>query len=93
MEKYTTADELLRILTSQLARTDHPQQTEAELLRDTVDEYLYVLSRSGNVPHFLNSILEEDLLQEALEFYRKKTYGYGSLEEYRLAVGILIRTG
>ena len=39
----------------------------------------------GNIPeHFLDT-LEEDLLEEVICIYRKKTYGFVTLKEFRLA--------
>lgn len=84
-----TPDELHSILTSHLRRKDNPSQSDKELLHDVVAEFMCVLMMRGNVPHFLLDTLEQDLVEETLEIYRKLTYGFTSLREYRIVSGIL----
>lgn len=59
------------------------KQKAADLIRTVVNIYTLKLMNQGNIPiQFMEDIMA-DLEAEALEIYRKKTYGFLTLEEYR----------
>ena len=84
-----TNDEFLSIILEHLKRDDSPSQHDYELLHDVVAEFICVLMLKGNIPHFLLDTLEDDLKEEGREIYRKLTYGFQSLRQYRIHRGIL----
>lgn len=83
--KYDNAhlkDHLVEIIISQLFENKRAISAD-ELIHDAVAEYIYILMRMGNIPQHQLLSLEEYLKEEALEIYRKATYGFSSLREYR----------
>lgn len=59
------------------------KQKAADLIRTVVNIYTLKLMKQGNIPiQFMEDIMA-DLEAEVLEIYRKKTYGFLTLEEYR----------
>ena len=74
-------DEFVEILLRHLQ--NGKSETADELIHDVVAEYIYHLMGKGNIPHQHLNTLEQDLKEEAQEIYKKKTYGYMSLKEYR----------
>lgn len=76
-------DELYSIFKKNLNKIDSETQTEKDLIHDVVAEYIYHLMQIGNIPQFVLSTLEEDLNEEVIEIYRKTTYGFRSLHEFK----------
>lgn len=76
-------DKLYQIFEKYLKDLSRPHQNHNELIFDVVAEYILHLMNTGNVPHSALDDLEIDLKEEVLELYRKKTYGFLSLYEYR----------
>ncbi|RYZ63771.1 MAG: hypothetical protein EOP05_23040 [Proteobacteria bacterium] len=67
---------------------------EEEALEDfmgrVVSDYVAHLQVMGTViPQQLRAGLEQDLRDEVLEMFRKKTYGHYSLSEFRKAKGVV----
>ncbi len=58
-------------------------QSEEDLIQNVVAEYIFFLMRLGNVPQSSLDDLEQDLTEETVEMYRKKTYGSFNLQHYR----------
>lgn len=77
-------DELVDIFKKNLSKIDARKSAD-ELIHDVVADYILLLMTRGNVPHQLLNQLEEDLKEEVLEIYRKTTYGYSTLSEYKNA--------
>ncbi|GIL16444.1 MAG: hypothetical protein BroJett040_01950 [Oligoflexia bacterium] len=75
-------DHFVEIIVSQIFENKRVISAE-ELIHDCVAEYIYILMRMGNIPQHQLGSLEEFLKEEALEIYRKATYGFSSLKEYR----------
>ncbi|MEK2644590.1 DNA-dependent DNA polymerase [Bdellovibrio sp. BCCA] len=54
-----------------------------DFIRKVVHLYTLQLMRTGSIPlEFMDDVLT-DIETEAVEIYRKKTYGFLTLEEYR----------
>jgi hypothetical protein len=76
-------DDLLNLINSQLRETANMKQKAADLIRTVVNIYTLKLMKQGNIPiQFMEDIMA-DLEAEVLEIYRKKTYGFLTLQEYR----------
>lgn len=78
-------DELADIFKKNLAKFDSSRKTSEELIHDVVADYILLLMTTGNVPHHHLNQLEDYLKEEVVEIYRKTTYGYQSLHEYKVA--------
>lgn len=76
-------DELHTIFKKYLTSSDYQQAEVDEIIYHTVGDYISRLMSRGNIPHYLLDQIEADLNEEVLEMYRKTTYGYSSLQEYR----------
>jgi hypothetical protein len=76
-------DKLYQIFEKYLFDDSKKEQSHEELIFDVVAEYILYLMNVGNVPHTILDTLEVDLKEEVLELYRKKTYGFLSLQEFR----------
>jgi SpoVK/Ycf46/Vps4 family AAA+-type ATPase len=76
-------DELYEIFLRHLVDFDDIQEQAEDLIQRVVVEYLVLLMERGNVPQQRQDDLEELITEEVRDMYRKKTYGYVSLTEYR----------
>lgn len=76
-------DRLLQLMIQRLQRRDLAKETQEEFLKEVVASYMAELMGQGFIPHHLMTALEEDLTEELLEMFRKKTYGSPTLPDYR----------
>ena len=76
-------DRLLQLMNLRLQREDLPKETQDEFLKEVVASYMAELMAVGFIPHHLLTPIEEDLKEEALEMFRKKTYGNLTLPEFK----------
>ena len=76
-------DKLVEIFEKYLFDLTQTQQTRDQLVFNVVAEYMFHLMQVGDIPHHVLDQLENDLKEEAIEIYRKKTYGYFNLQQYR----------
>ena len=76
-------DELYCIFEKYITDLSRPPQTHNELIFDVVAAYILHLMNTGNVPFPTLDTLESYIKEEIIEIYRKKTYGYLNLLEYR----------
>lgn len=76
-------DLLFSIFDQQLQISLVGDDTEAVLVERVVESYIKVLKTQGFVPPKFFKMLEDDLKEEVLEMYRKKTYGHMELSSYR----------
>ncbi|MBO9665403.1 MAG: DNA-dependent DNA polymerase [Bdellovibrio sp.] len=76
-------DTLLKIVETQLQETKNMREKSADFVNRVVMIYALQLMKQGNIPmDYMEEVLE-DLEAEVIEIYRKKTYGFLTLEEYR----------
>lgn len=76
-------DILVKIVETQLRETSNMRETVPDFIRKVVHIYTLQLLNSGSVPmHFMEEVIAE-IEADAIEIYRKKTYGFLTLEEYR----------
>ena len=76
-------DTLYELFERHLLDLTRPHQSHEELIFDVVAAYIFHLMELGNVPHQVMDALEIDIREEVTEIYRKKTYGFLNLQEYR----------
>lgn len=76
-------DTLLKIVETQLQETQNMREKTPDFIRKVVHLYTLQLMKVGTIPlEFMDDVLT-DIEAEAIEIYRKKTYGFLTLEEYR----------
>lgn len=74
---------LLKIVETQLKETVNLREKTPDFIRKVVHLYTLQLMKVGTIPlEFMDDVLT-DIEAEAVEIYRKKTYGFLTLEEYR----------
>jgi hypothetical protein len=78
-----TTDLLFQIFQQHLHNPDCKIVSSKEFIQKVVRTYLIFLSGAGSIPQGLVEDVIEDLEAEVLEMYRKKTYGFYNLKEYR----------
>ena len=76
-------DLLFSIFEQQLQISLVGDDTEALLVDRVVENYMAALKTQGVIPPKFMKVLEDDLKEEVLEMYRKKTYGHLELASYR----------
>ncbi|WP_374078461.1 DNA-dependent DNA polymerase [Bdellovibrio bacteriovorus] len=76
-------DTLIKIVETQLKETSNMKEKTPDFIRKVVHIYTIQLMQTGNIPlEFMDDVLT-DIEAEAVEIYRKKTYGFLTLEDYR----------
>jgi hypothetical protein len=78
-----TTDLLFQIFQQNLHDPDCNIDCPKEFIGNVVSTYLFQLTRQGNIPADQLDGIVEDLQAEVLEMFRKKTYGFYDLKEYR----------
>lgn len=74
---------LLKIVETQLKETVNMREKTPDFIRKVVHLYTLQLMKTGTIPlEFMDDVLT-DIEAEVVEIYRKKTYGFLTLEEYR----------
>jgi hypothetical protein len=76
-------DLLFSIFEQQLQNSLVAEDTESILVKRVVANYIVALKTQGFIPPKFLKVLEDDLCEEVLEMYRKKTYGHLELSSYR----------
>ncbi len=76
-------DLLFSIFDQQLQNSLLGEDTEGMLVSRVVENYITALKTQGFIPPKFLKMLEDDLKEEVLEMYRKKTYGHLELASYR----------
>ena len=80
MQKY---DLLYSILKKHLDLIDPHKENVQDLIYEVVGEYMAELMAMGNIPQYLLDIVESDLREEVLDMYRKTTYGFLTLKDFK----------
>lgn len=76
-------DRLSEIFMTLLGDAQDPQETAANLIRRAACAYAVEIMNSGDIPYAFIQDVVADLEAEVLEMYRKTTYGFLTLAEYR----------
>ncbi len=78
-------DPLHDLFKKHIALVNPETQGVEDLVYEVVGDYMAHLMREGNIPVTHMDALETDLKEEVLEIYRKVTYGYMNLKDYKSA--------
>jgi hypothetical protein len=81
-----TTDLLFQIFQQYLHDPSCQIESSREFIQKVVGAYLVLITRGGNIPEGHLETIIEDLEAEVLEMFRKKTYGYYNLKEYRQSI-------
>lgn len=76
-------DILFSIFMAQLEETSNLKEEAGDFVKKVSGLYSLHLFKSGSIPlHFVEDVVH-DIQAEVIEMYRKKTYGFLTLEEFR----------
>lgn len=76
-------DKLITLIETQLRETSNMKEKIPDFVNKIVNLYTLQLMDAGNIPlNFMEDVIN-DIEAEVIEIYRKKTYGFLTLEEYR----------
>lgn len=78
-------DLLYEILQKQLSHETLAEQSHEKIVQSVAAEYVDSLIDFGHIPFQMIRVVIEDIEQEVLEMYRKKTYGHLNLKSYQEA--------
>ena len=76
-------DLLLELIETRLQDTKRMREKSHDFIQRVVHLYVLQLMKQGNIPLSFQEDVLADIEAEAIEIYRKKTYGFLTLEEYR----------
>jgi hypothetical protein len=75
-------DRLVEIIDTRLNSNEQFDST-SDFLREVVAQYMFEMMEVGFIPESALGNMEEYLLEESIEIFKKKTYGYLSLNQFR----------
>jgi hypothetical protein len=76
-------DTLVKLVETQLQETKNMREKTSDFINRVVQLYTLQLMAQGNIPmDYMEEVLV-DVEADAIEIYRKKTYGFLTLEEFR----------
>lgn len=79
-----TRESLIHLFLMRLEETHLPTESAAELIHRVTREYMLTALEKSLIPlDFFEDVFDE-IEAEVLELYRKKTYGFLTLPEYRI---------
>lgn len=76
-------DRLLQLMIQRLQQENLGKETQEQFIKEVVGSYMAELMGQGFIPHQMMTAIEEDLSEELLEMFRKKTYGSTTLSDYK----------
>ena len=76
-------DRLVELIQCKILTVSPDEHQLDRFIYEVVGDYMSELMAQGFIPQQLLDTLENDLKEEALEIYRKTTYGHMSLKDYQ----------
>ena len=76
---------LIELIITYLRDSSNLNETSNQLVKRIRDQYVKYLLLSNTIPAPAFQDVLQDLEEEIHDIYRKKTYGYLSLKEFRIA--------
>ncbi len=76
-------DRLFEIFNYCLVDQQDPKEEAHELVRRVTNIYALELMKIGHIPFAAFDTIIEDIQSDVLDMYRKKTYGYLTLQDFR----------
>lgn len=78
-------DRLFEIFNYCLVDQQDPHEEAFELVRRVTNIYALELMKIGHIPFAAFDTIMQDIQNDVQDMYRKKTYGYLTLKDYRSA--------
>lgn len=76
---------LIELIITYLRDSSNINETSAQFVKRMRDQYIKYLLLSNTIPALVFKEVVQDIEEEVIDIYRKKTYGYQSLKEFRIA--------
>ncbi|MBN8538310.1 MAG: hypothetical protein J0M15_14750 [Deltaproteobacteria bacterium] len=76
---------LIELIITYLRDSRNLNETSAQFVKRIRDQFIKYLLLSNTIPAPAYREVVQDIEEEVIEIYRKKTYGYQSLKEFRIA--------
>ncbi len=76
-------DRLVELIQCKILAVSPDEHQVDRFIYEVVGDYMSELMAQGFIPQQLLDTLENDLKEEAIEIYRKTTYGHMSLKDYQ----------
>lgn len=76
---------LIELIITYLRDSSNINETSSQFVRRMRDQYVKYLLLSNTIPAMAFKEVVQDIEEEVIEIYRKKTYGYQSLKEFRIS--------
>ncbi len=83
-------DELYDIFSQYLNEADPEKFVLKDFTYEVAGDYIACLMKKGNIPQKMLDILEGDIREEIEIMFKKTTYGFMSLKEYKASKRILL---
>lgn len=75
-------DPLYKVFEEHLHSGLYDDRPAEAFIRDVVDFYWVVLTRTGHIPHRMHELIKVDLVQDVTDMLRAKIYGHYGISEY-----------
>ncbi len=76
---------LIELIITYLRDSSNLNETTSQFVKRVRDQFVKYLLMSNTIPEPVFRDVLTDLEEEIVEIYRKKTYGYQSLKEFRIS--------
>ncbi|MBL7542893.1 MAG: hypothetical protein JNL11_03710 [Bdellovibrionaceae bacterium] len=76
---------LIELIITYLRDSSNLNETTAQFVKRVRDQFVKYLLMSNTIPEPVFRDVLMDLEEEIVDIYRKKTYGYQSLKEFRIS--------
>lgn len=76
---------LLELIITYLRDSSNLNETTSQFVKRVRDQFVKYLLMSNTIPEPVFREVLTDLEEEIVEIFRKKTYGYQSLKEFRIS--------
>ena len=76
---------LIELIITYLKDSTNINETSSQFVKRIRDQYVKYLLLSNTIPAPAFRDVLQDIEEEVVDIYRKKTYGYQSLKEFRIA--------
>lgn len=76
---------LIELIITYLRDSSNLNETTSQFVKRVRDQFVKYLLMSNTIPEPVFREVLKDLEEEIVEIFRKKTYGYQSLKEFRIS--------
>lgn len=80
-------DSLYQLFIKRLHQFEDIEESSQDFVKRLAREFFLKLTGDGHVPQTHRESILEDIEDEVIEMFRKKTYGHSNLKSYRFQIG------